>query len=66
LTQTIEITVSPTGETKLETRGFSGSACRDASSALQQALGVTLSDLATRELYLQQPASGSIQLGGAS
>jgi hypothetical protein len=66
LSQTIEITVSPTGETKLETRGFSGSTCRDASYALEQALGVTLSDVATRELFLQQPASGTVQLGGLS
>lgn len=28
LNRTIEITVSPTGETKLETKGFSGNSCR--------------------------------------
>ncbi|MCH7727466.1 MAG: DUF2997 domain-containing protein, partial [Planctomycetes bacterium] len=29
--KTIEIIVSPTGETKIETKGFSGAECRDAS-----------------------------------
>ncbi len=37
--KTIEIVVSPTGETRVETKGFSGSACRDASKFLEQALG---------------------------
>ena len=30
----IEITVSPTGATTLETKGFAGSSCRDASEFL--------------------------------
>ena len=35
----IEITVSPRGETKVETRGFTGGACREASRFIEQALG---------------------------
>jgi Protein of unknown function (DUF2997) len=37
--QTIEITVSPTGETTVQTKGFTGSSCRDASKFIEQALG---------------------------
>ncbi len=34
----IEVTVDPQGKTKVETKGFSGSECVDASRALEQAL----------------------------
>jgi hypothetical protein len=37
--KTIEITVSPTGETTVQTKGFTGSACQDASKFIEQALG---------------------------
>ena len=36
MTQTIEVIVSPTGETKIETKGFIGSSCRDASRFIEQ------------------------------
>jgi hypothetical protein len=37
--KTIEILVSPQGQTTLQTHGFTGASCRDASSFLEQALG---------------------------
>lgn len=37
--KTIEIIVSPTGETKVETKGFDGAECREASKFIEQALG---------------------------
>ena len=52
--KTIEITISPTGETTLQTKGFTGSTCRDASKALERALGIVQSDTPTAELYQQQ------------
>ena len=55
MTKTIEIIVSPTGQTKIETKGFSGSACRDASRFLEEALGIKTEDLPTAELY-SEPA----------
>ena len=36
----IEITVSPKGATSIKTSGFTGSSCKDATRALEQALGV--------------------------
>ncbi len=37
--KTIEITVSPEGQSKIETHGFTGSGCREASRFVEQALG---------------------------
>jgi hypothetical protein len=42
--KTIEITVSPKGETKVETRGFTGPECREASRFVEQALGRTTAE----------------------
>ena len=52
--KTIEITVSPTGETKVETRGFTGSECRDASRFVEQALGTRSAETLTAEYYQGQ------------
>ena len=41
MSQIIEVTVSPQGETTVQTRGFAGGDCLDASRFLEQALGVT-------------------------
>lgn len=37
--KTIEIIFSPEGETRIETNGFTGAECQDASRFLEQALG---------------------------
>ena len=47
----IEITVDPEGKTKVETKGFSGSECVNASRALEQALGVQVAERKTGEFY---------------
>jgi hypothetical protein len=49
--RTIEITVSPQGETRLETKGFAGASCQDASRFIESALGEKLSDRSTAERY---------------
>ena len=49
--RTIEITVSPTGETKVETKGFSGGECRDASRFVEQALGRRTAEQLKGEFY---------------
>ena len=49
--KTIEVTVSPTGETKLETNGFSGESCRDASKFLENALGDKTAEQLTADFY---------------
>lgn len=48
---TIEIVIDPQGNATLETKGYSGSSCRDASKFLEQALGTKTSDKPTAESY---------------
>jgi hypothetical protein len=59
--KTIEITVSPTGETRIETKGFAGSQCREASRFIEQALGKRLSEQLTAEFHQQQPQHQALQ-----
>lgn len=56
----IEVIVSPTGETKVQTKGFSGGDCLAASKFLEQALGATLTDTKTSEFY--QPSTTQQQV----
>lgn len=39
MNKTIEIIVAPNGQTRVETKGFVGSECRQASRFVEQALG---------------------------
>lgn len=59
--KTIEIIVDQQGQTRLETKGFSGNACRDASRLLEKALGTITSDKPTAEYY-SQPANQTQQI----
>ena len=52
--KTIEITVGPKGETKVETRGFTGGECREASRFVEQALGSRTAEALTGEFYQGQ------------
>ena len=47
----IEIIVSPTGETRLETKGFVGEACWEASGFLEAALGNRAGEQLTAEFH---------------
>ena len=62
--QIIEVVISPQGETKIETKGFAGSTCQQASQFLEQALGAKLSDMPTAEHYQAQREEQVIQQGG--
>lgn len=57
--RTINIIISPTGETKIETVGFVGSTCRDASRFLESALGKRESEQLTTEFYADQSTSNT-------
>ena len=61
--KTIEIIINPAGEATVQTKGFTGSACRDASKAIERALGVVQSDNATAEMYQAQDAIESVRQG---
>ena len=57
--KTIELIVSPKGETSVQTKGFVGSSCRDASKFIEQALGQRIDEKLTAEFHqvttLEQP-----------
>jgi hypothetical protein len=53
--KTIEILVSPNGSTNVQTRGFVGPSCRDASKFIEQALGQQTSETLTAEFHQTQP-----------
>jgi hypothetical protein len=49
--KTIEIIVSPNGETTITTRGFAGASCREASKFIEQALGQRTEERLTGEFH---------------
>ena len=53
MSKTIEIVVSPTGQTQVQTRGFTGSECRAASEFIEQALGQRTNEQLTSEFHQQ-------------
>ena len=61
MNKVIEITISPTGETKVETRGFTGDECRDASKFIEQALGERTAEQLTAEFYQDQKTDQNLR-----
>jgi hypothetical protein len=59
--KTIEITVSPQGQTKVETKGFSGSECREASRFLELALGRITGETMTAEFHQNQSVAQQLK-----
>ncbi len=51
MTKTIEIIVSPKGETSVQTKGFIGSTCREASKFIEEALGRRTGEQLTAEFH---------------
>ncbi len=49
--KTIEITVSPKGEATVQTKGFAGATCREASKFIEQALGQQTDEHLTAEFH---------------
>jgi Protein of unknown function (DUF2997) len=52
----IEVVVSPHGETTVQTKGYAGADCLQASKFLEQALGVATADHTTAEYYQEVTA----------
>jgi hypothetical protein len=57
----IRVIVSPTGETRVETKGFGGGECRQASRFIEHALGLSVSERLTAEFYQGQPTSEDLR-----
>ena len=56
MSKTIEVTVSPKGETTIQTKGFTGEACREATRSLEAALGIRGREQLTTEFHATAPA----------
>ena len=61
MSQTIEIVVTPTGQTQVQTKGFVGSECRQASQFIEQALGKRTQEELTAEFHQQASQQQSHQ-----
>jgi hypothetical protein len=60
---TIEIVVHPDGTSRLETKGFVGTACKQASEQLERALGQKTAEALTAEFYQSQSVIDSVREG---
>ena len=61
MSKVIEITVSPKGESRVETKGFAGNECQQASEFIEQALGQRSGEQLTAEFHQSQQTRQSNQ-----
>jgi hypothetical protein len=61
--KTIIFTVDPKGQAKVETAGFAGSECRDASRFLERALARATGEILTSDFYRIEHARQGLQEG---
>ena len=57
----IEIIVSPEGESRVETKGFVGKSCREASKFIESALGKVSSETLKPEFHVQDRVENSVE-----
>ena len=57
----IEIVVSPQGESRVETKGFTGNQCQQASQFIAKALGKRTEEQLKPEFYTQTETEGSVE-----
>jgi Protein of unknown function (DUF2997) len=61
MTRIIEVTVSPKGETSIQTKGYVGIDCLQASKFLEQALGVVAKEVKTGEYFQTAQADQHVE-----
>ena len=61
MNKVIEIVVNPRGEATVQTRGFTGGECREASKFVEQALGQKTAETLTAEFYQGQQAGQELR-----
>ena len=60
---TIEVIVSPQGEVSVQTKGFTGASCREASQFIEQALGQRMGEQLSAEFHQAQSQQNAFQEG---
>ena len=66
MSKRIEITVDPQGNSKVETKGFAGSECVEASSFVERALGKRTEMRTTAEFFATSNNQNSIRTSTGS
>jgi hypothetical protein len=66
MSRTIEIIVAPNGQSQVQTKGFTGSSCRQASQFIEKALGQRTSEQLTADFYQQVSPQQANQLKGGA
>ena len=61
--KTIDIIVAPNGQTSVQTKGFTGAECRQASEFIETALGRRTGEQLTNEFYAQDAQQQRLQEG---
>ncbi len=61
MNKVIEITVNPKGEATVQTRGFAGGECREASKFVEHALGQRTAEMLTAEFHQGQQAGQKLR-----
>ena len=61
MTRVIEVIVSPQGETTVQTHGYAGADCLQASKFLEQALGSVVAERKTAEFHQATPIEQHLQ-----
>jgi hypothetical protein len=64
MSKTIEIIIAPNGQSRVETNGFVGSECRDASRFIERALGQRTDEILKAEFHQSAEHQQSVQEGG--
>ena len=59
----IEVIISPTGESRVETIGFAGASCREASQFLETALGQRVGEQLTSDFYAEATTEQRLREG---
>ena len=59
----IEIVIAPNGQSTVETKGFTGSECRDASRFIEQAIGQQTNEILKSEFHQSATAQQQVQQG---
>ena len=61
MSRVIEVIVSPQGETTVQTHGYAGADCLQASKFLEQALGSVVTERKTAEFHQATPIEQHLQ-----
>ncbi len=64
MNRVIEVIISPTGQATVQTKGFSGASCQEASRLLERALGAKTQETLTAEFHQGANQQQQLQEGG--